>query len=142
KTSWQARIERELAECRSALLARLSVAGQHQQALAAAKKWVHTRPQDERAHRHVIRLLLAGGDREAAVLAYQHCAAIMRERFDSEPSPQTRELIAAAASPAVELDTAPISGGGRMQPLAVLAVAWTLNEVEDQAQDALHRLQA
>lgn len=142
KTSWQARIERDIAECRGALLARLSEAGQHQQALAAAKKWVHARPQDEGAHRHVIRLLMAGGDREAAVLAYQHCAAIMRERFDSEPSPQTRELIAAAAPPAVEWETAPTSGRNHLQPLAVLAVAWALTEFEDQAEDALRRLQA
>ena len=140
KTSWQSRIERDVSECRKALLARLTDEGLQDQALDTAKKWVHVHPEDEGAHRHLIRLLLDGGNREAAMLAYQHCVGIMRERFDSEPSEQTRALVENAL-PALELDLLRPAEQRHYYPLAVLAVALSPDESEDYPEQSLQSLQ-
>ncbi|CAP42786.1 conserved hypothetical protein [Bordetella petrii] len=140
KTSWQSRIERDVSECRSALLARLAEAGLQEQALDTAKKWVHIHPEDEGAHRHLIRLLLDAGNREAAMLAYQHCVGIMRERFDSEPAEQTRALVETML-PTAELDSLRPLEQRQYQPLAVLAVSLSLDESDDYPEQSLQSLQ-
>ncbi|MBV7486036.1 AAA family ATPase [Bordetella sp. BOR01] len=140
KTSWQSRIERDVSERRKALLAQLTASGHLNQALDTAKHWVHTHPEDEGAHRHLIRLLLDNGNREAALLAYQHCVGIMRERYDTEPTEQTRALVENAL-PALEPDMLQPVEQRQYCPLAVLAVALTLDESERYPEQSLQGLQ-
>lgn len=140
KTSWQSRIERDISGTRKTVLAQLTDQGLQDQALDTAKKWVHQHPEDEGAHRHLIRLLLNSGNREAAMLAYEHCVGIMRERFDSEPSEQTRTLIEQGQS-ALDLEVLRPIEQRHYHPLAVLAVALSLEESEDYPEQSLQSLQ-
>jgi len=121
KTNWQFHIERDIAECRNALVANLMAGGHLDQALDITKQWVQRRPEDESAHRQLIQLLLNSQDFEAARLAYQHCENIMRQSFDTEPSASTRALIERGASSGPICDVHQDSVSGR-RPLAVLAV--------------------
>lgn len=93
RRGWQARIDMELAQCRTQLAARLSSQGHASAALDHAKRWVALWPDDEAGHRHLIRLLLAEGDRDAAMLAYEHCRQVLMERLGTVPHAETQALI-------------------------------------------------
>ena len=89
----------------------------------AAVSWLRTLleedPLDERAHRRVMRLVLAGGDAAAALDQYDVCRRVLRAELGVEPSPATaavaeeargsagRAWAAGVGSPAV------VGSGGR-----------------------------
>lgn len=148
KTNWQFHIERDIAECRSTLVANLLAGGHLDQALDITKQWIQRRPEDESAHRQLIQLLLNSQDFEAARLAYQHCANIMRQSFDTEPSASTRALIERGASIGPIGNSHHVSVSGR-RPLAVLAAVLSheddgeihSNSLVHDLRDVRHRLQ-
>ncbi len=59
---------------------------------------VAARPLDERAHRTLIRVLDAAGDRAAAVQAYEACRATLGEQLGIDPSVETVAAYLAAIS--------------------------------------------
>jgi DNA-binding SARP family transcriptional activator len=141
RTSWQSRIEREISECRKALAAQLREQGRQADALEHAKFWVQAHPDDEGAHRHLIRLLLDGGNREAAQLAYEDCVALMRERYDTEPSIETRALLQGAEPLSQPLESLDVPEQRQYRPLAILAVILSPEELGLHPEQMLHGLQ-
>jgi DNA-binding SARP family transcriptional activator/tetratricopeptide (TPR) repeat protein len=141
RTSWQSRIEREISECRKALLTRLLDEGRHGDALEHAKLWVQAHPDDEGAHRHLIRLLRDSGNREAAQLAYEDCIALMRERYDTEPSEETRALMETPAAAPAQMESLDVPEQRQYRPLAILAVILSPDEQGLHPEQMLHGLQ-
>jgi len=143
RTSWQARIDREIAEVRKGLLAQCLEQGDHGAALEQAKAWIQAHPDDEGAHRQLISLLMDVGNRQAALLAYEDCAALMRDRYDSEPSEETRSLLdqgplaAAAQEPEQDID---LLAERHYRPLAVLAVVLSPEDPDLPPEQVLHGL--
>ncbi|GGR30957.1 hypothetical protein GCM10008957_47120 [Deinococcus ruber] len=66
--------------------------GQLQQALAVAEALLLADPLSEEAHRSVMSLQYALGDRSAALRAYQRCKALLHSEVGVEPSPETVRL--------------------------------------------------
>jgi DNA-binding SARP family transcriptional activator len=77
-------------EALSELLVR---AGQLARALDAALSAVRAEPLRESAHRALIRVHLAEGNRGEAQRQYELCRRLLRERLDTAPSPQLDALV-------------------------------------------------
>lgn len=128
KINWQSRLAQEISQCRQRYIADLLARGATEHAMASARQWVQLHPGDEHAHRSVIRLLLDACNRDAAMRAYEHCAAVMGEYYGTKPSEETRALLDGVlhAVPGAVEDAAGQDGGhAEFRPLAVLAVALT-----------------
>ena len=79
-----------------------SDAGQVAAAIGTAARWVVHDPFDEAAHRCLMQLHFAAGDRAAALRAYDHCQAVLAAELEAAPAPETQALadhIRAAAPP-------------------------------------------
>ena len=61
-------------------------------ALNHARHWVSMAPLQEAAHRAVMRLLLASGNRAEALHQYQTCAQLLADELDVAPSAETESL--------------------------------------------------
>jgi DNA-binding SARP family transcriptional activator len=72
---------------------RLERAGRVEDALDAARRWLHLEQNSEQAWRLVIRLHLRRGDRAAALQAYRDCQTRLQSELSLEPSPETRALV-------------------------------------------------
>jgi DNA-binding SARP family transcriptional activator len=81
-----------------ALAERLVRAGDVGRALEAALAAVRTEPLRESAHRTLIRVHLAEGNRCEALRQYELCRRLLRERLAIEPSEQLHELLALDAA--------------------------------------------
>ena len=68
-------------------------AGRVARALEAALLAVRTEPLRESAHRSLIRVYLAEGNRSEALRQYDLCRRLLRDRLDVEPSPQLAALL-------------------------------------------------
>lgn len=66
--------------------------GNHADALATAERWAAISPLDEEAHRRLMRLHLAAGDRPAALRAYEACREHLAAQLGAEPSPETEAM--------------------------------------------------
>ncbi|HTK00161.1 MAG TPA: AAA family ATPase [Bordetella sp.] len=141
RTSWQSRIEREISESRKALLTQLREQGRQADALEKAKQWVQAHPDDEGAHRYLIRQLLDSGNREAAQLAYDDCVALIRERYDSEPSAETSALMDGPSPAQPQLESLDVPQERQYRPLAILAVVLSPEEQGLHPEQTLHGLQ-
>lgn len=60
--------------------------------LDAVGRWIALDPLDERAHRRLIELHLATGNRVAALRAYHACRAVLAKELGAEPAPETEAL--------------------------------------------------
>ncbi|MFC4275284.1 AAA family ATPase [Achromobacter aloeverae] len=143
RISWQSRLAQEISRCRQQYILSLTRRGAIDEALAGARKWVSLHPGDELAHRNLIRLLRDAGSREAALRAYEHCAAVMGEYYETEPSAETRALLQTGAAvrdvPAVAPDT---EGRWASGPVAILALAVSQDDDGDRRNaGAVDRLQ-
>ena len=82
-----------------ALVGRLAgaaeAAGDHAGAVAWTRREVALDPLTERAHRDLIRRLVQGGDRAAALATYERLRETLRTQLSVAPSPQTRALVEA-----------------------------------------------
>jgi DNA-binding SARP family transcriptional activator len=72
------------------LVRRLEANGRHADALQYAQRLIRHDPLREDAHRAVIRLHAACGDRTSALRAYHVCVAVMRRELGVEPAPDTQ----------------------------------------------------
>ena len=84
--------------------------GEWDEALVHARALIEIDPTSEAAHRRAMRLHYAAGDRAAALLAFDHCEALLKDEVGTAPSAETLALLqlieragtvhaAAAASP-------------------------------------------
>jgi len=76
-----------------ALAERMGREGDLARGLEAALSAVRTEPLRESAHRVLIRLHLAEGNRGEAVRQYELCRRLLRERLGVEPSPELERLL-------------------------------------------------
>ena len=70
--------------------------GEFARGVEIAQRWVHHDGLNESAHRRLIQLYMAMGNRSGALLAYQNCQALLRRELNAEPTPETQTLIAHA----------------------------------------------
>jgi DNA-binding SARP family transcriptional activator len=82
-----------------ALADRLVRAGELTRALEAGLSAVRIEPLRESAHRAVIRVHLAEGNRGEAIRQYELCRRLLREKLAVGPSPQLAELVAPLTQP-------------------------------------------
>ena len=89
----QREIWRQRAE---AVLDRLSLlqaeAGASAGAIATINRWLRLNPLDERAHRRLIQVHAAAGDRAAALRAYEACRAVLEKELGVRPEPETEAV--------------------------------------------------
>jgi DNA-binding SARP family transcriptional activator len=141
KINWQSRLAQEVSQCRQKHIGDLCARGARQQAMASARQWVQLHPGDEHAHRSLIRLLNEACNRDAAVRAYEHCAAVMGEYYGAEPSAETRALLEGPLHASQESPEGQDGARSDFRPLAVLAVAMTHKGEGIPAEHILERLQ-
>jgi predicted ATPase len=70
--------------------------GEHDRAIAAARRVLATDPYEERAHRALIGALDRAGDRASALVAFEQCRTALTESLGVEPSAQTVDAYLAA----------------------------------------------
>ncbi len=88
------RLRDRAAEAARDLAHRAAGTGQRTEALHWAQRRLELTPYDEAAFRQLATLLAQGGDRAAALRAYDLFADRLRAAYEVEPSPETRLLLA------------------------------------------------
>ncbi len=68
-------------------------AGDSPGAIETTRRWVTHHPFDESAHRRLVQLYLASGDRGAALQAYETCRTILEKELQLTPGPETEALV-------------------------------------------------
>jgi DNA-binding SARP family transcriptional activator len=132
---WAAAVEREALECcretRHVLATAAAAIGRSDLALAAAGDAATADPYDERAHRDLMRALVADGRPAAALMVYQQLAARLAEELGADPEPESRRLhlailrgepVAAGAHAAVAVQVSTLVG--REFEVESLDTAW------------------
>lgn len=108
---WRRRLE--------GVLDRLSLlhadAGAGAAAVETVTRWLRVNPLEERAHRRLMRLHLASGDRAAALRAYNACRAVLDRELGIRPAPETEALAERARS-------MPVPGGAAGRSLRAAPV--------------------
>lgn len=125
--SWQARYELELAQYRHQLVAYYIENNEIATALTYVKWWLCQSPKDESCYRYLIRLLLASGDKELALRAYQQCKNMLEESFNVLPSIETQSLVQSLASGATSrsvINNIELTQRA-LQPIASVAITLT-----------------
>ena len=91
---WQAAESEDLRRALASALERLSLGPPNggAAALAYARRWVTIDPLHEPAHRALMRLLAAAGDRSAALRQYRECAHQLDRELGVMPLPETTAL--------------------------------------------------
>lgn len=114
-------------------------AGDLAAALLHARALLAVEPLSEHAHRCVMRMHYLGGDRAAALLAFDHCERRLKDEVGTHPSPATMALLAtieqSEVTPLATSATVPASLLrppcliGREAELAALAQSWLTGQV-------------
>ena len=105
--------------------------GEFAQGIEIAQRWVRHDALNESAHRRLIQLRMAIGDRSGALRAYQDCRTTLMSELNAEPSPETQTLAdyARAQQPAPEQEEAGpgpgLTSSPRKLPLVGRAVEHT-----------------
>lgn len=73
-------------------------AGEYDQAIGYARRWLVLDPLYEPVHRHLMQLYAWSGQYSAALRQYAECERIMAEEFDAPPEEETRALMEAIRS--------------------------------------------
>jgi DNA-binding SARP family transcriptional activator len=76
-----------------AMSERLTAAGRHGEAVAAALAAVRAEPLRETAHQVLVKAHLAAGNRGAALRQYERCRSVLLDELGLEPSPTLRNLL-------------------------------------------------
>lgn len=66
--------------------------GNHEVARGWAVRWLELDPWSEPAHRQLMRVLAAGGERGGALAQYETCRRVLDKELGAEPSAETRDL--------------------------------------------------
>ena len=131
-------VQRELVRSRlDALLERLAAlqyhGGQLDSALETAQRRLRLEPLNEDAHRQVIELHLAGGNRSAALEAFNACAKVLHSELGLEPDAQTQELLGrihtSSAVKTLPQTAEPTRLVGREREWAQMQAAWEAGQV-------------
>jgi predicted ATPase/DNA-binding SARP family transcriptional activator len=85
-------IGRQISNAYQQLVAQYEHAGAYEQALAHAWRWAELESIDELAHRQLMRLLAASGQRSAALAHYESLGRILGEELGVEPSEESQAL--------------------------------------------------
>ena len=90
---WQTAESEELRRALASALERLSLgASDGAAAIAYARRWVSVDPLHEPAHRALMRLFAASGERSAALRQYRDCAHLLDRELGVTPLPETTAL--------------------------------------------------
>lgn len=95
-------LRRELVAALAVLTEERAATGDLLAAMRLARRWVEADALHEPAHRALIRLFAATGDRAAALEQYRLCVAILSEELGVEPLPETTDLVEAVRRGEVE----------------------------------------
>ncbi|MCJ7548151.1 MAG: tetratricopeptide repeat protein, partial [Anaerolineae bacterium] len=124
-TLMRERLHRQAMDALSALARYHERRGEVERASHYARRQVELEPWREEAHRQLMRLLLYGGQRSAALAQYETCTRILGDELGVVPSAETRalyELIASAEPhPPHNLPPQPTPFVGRREELADVA---------------------
>jgi DNA-binding SARP family transcriptional activator len=82
----------ELAGALERLAAWHGAQGEHERAIAHDRRWLELYPLAEAAHRHLIALYAASGQRNAALRQYAECERLLQEELGVPPEEETRAL--------------------------------------------------
>jgi DNA-binding SARP family transcriptional activator len=85
------------------------------QAIAYARRWLQLDELNENAHRALMRIYSASGQRSAAIRQYKNCVTSLERHLNITPEPITTELYDKIQSDSVRFETKPIEG---IKPLA------------------------
>jgi DNA-binding SARP family transcriptional activator/tetratricopeptide (TPR) repeat protein len=94
----------------------LEDAGDAAAALPVAQALLRHEPLSEVAHQRVMRLLYLGGDRAAALAAFDACEQLLKHELGARPAPETLALLATVE----RAQASPPAGARRALPAAVL----------------------
>jgi adenylate cyclase len=86
------RLRRQVLDALRRLVAYHEGNGDIARASEIAWRWVELAPWEEEAHRRLMRLLVRGGQRGAALAQYEACCQVLAEELDVEPEPETTVL--------------------------------------------------
>ena len=103
-------LRRELTSALADLAAAREAAGDPAGAIAAVRRWLSLDPLHEPAHRALIRLYAASGDRAAALMQYRECVRTLSRELGVSPLAETTRLydsINRGLYAATEADTPP-----------------------------------
>jgi DNA-binding SARP family transcriptional activator len=84
--------ERLYLEALAALIEEWTVSGEHDSAIACARRYLQTDDLAEDVHRRLIELYAASGDRSAALRQFERCAATLERELGVSPLPETRAV--------------------------------------------------
>lgn len=87
---WRTRLERRCDRARRAGALAHSALGHHDEARDRAEAAVEHDPFDEASHRTLMGVLLAGGDRSGALLAYERLRRLLADELGVEPDSETQ----------------------------------------------------
>jgi DNA-binding SARP family transcriptional activator/predicted ATPase len=82
----------QLAELLQALIAHHRERDAHGEAITYARRWLALDTLHEPAHRELMRLYAAAGQRSAALRQFDECAALLERELGAAPEPETVEL--------------------------------------------------
>ncbi len=85
-------LRRELAVALERLAAGHAAAGDREQAIGCARRWLALDPLHEPAHRALMRIYAAAGQRNAALRQYAECARILQAEVGAAPEAETTAL--------------------------------------------------
>jgi DNA-binding SARP family transcriptional activator len=91
--------------------------GDQPSAIGHTRQWLAVDPLHEEAHRHLMRLLAASGQRQDAINQYRQCAAVLDMELASPPENETTLLYEAILNN--DVPTAP-SGAGASTPHGIM----------------------
>jgi DNA-binding SARP family transcriptional activator len=80
--------------------------GEYDQAIEFAHRWLQADEYDENAHRALMRLYSAKGQRHAAIRQYQSCAELLEQQLNITPEASTTELYKMIQSDSLEIKKA------------------------------------
>ncbi len=90
----RARLDRRCREVCTRVAEAAGRAGSYDIALAAVRRCLDLEPFDEAAHRRLMELHAARGDRAGAINSYHRFAGLLERELGIEPDPQTRQALA------------------------------------------------
>ncbi len=117
-------LRRELAEILERLVAALTQRGEVPAAIAHARRWLALDPLHEPAHRQLMGLYAAAGQRSAALRQYQECVRVLDRELGVAPLAVTTQLYETLKAKAGEAPLRPASAPE--PPLDERAPAWPL----------------